>query len=81
MSWVDRVEEISSTVTGFIAAGVLGGIWWVVRTFFTDRARLDILERDMAQHIKRTDEWRHDVKDNFDKIDSKLDSIQEALRK
>lgn len=81
MTFMERVDQVSNTALGFVAAGVLGGAWWVIRTFFTDRGRLDILERDMAAHIKRTDEWRHDVKDNFDKIDGKLDSIQEALRK
>lgn len=81
MSIAERIASASDAVIGFLVAGVLGGAVWMLRTFFTDRARIDILERDMKAHIIRTDEWRHDVKDNFDKIDGKLDKIQEALRK
>lgn len=81
MSIAERIAAAFDAGIGFIVAGALGGVVWLLRTFFTDRARIDILERDMKAHILRTDEWRHETRDNFDKIDGKLDRIQEALRK
>lgn len=92
MSWLDRLDQIATGLAVLIAGFILTGLGWMVRTFFTDRARIDALEKGMKQaqddqKSYRNDiksdmaEWREEVRHGFDKFDGKLDDIQKELRK
>ena len=81
MNWMERINEIGHNAASFIVVSLIGGLWWLGRTFFTDRARLDALEREMQNRTDRHNELREEVKGGFEKIDGKLTRIVETMLK
>lgn len=90
--WYDRLEQVILTAIGFIVAGLLTGMWWVIRTFFTDHGRIDKLEESLRasreEHTTHREEikdalkvWHEEVRHDFDNVNKTLSSIQEFLRK
>lgn len=90
--WYDRLEQVVLTAVGFIIAGLLTGIWWIIRTFFTDHGRIDKLEESLKasrdEHTVHREEikealkvWHEEVRHDFDNVNKTLSSIQEFLRK
>lgn len=92
MEWYEDIKQVVLTTVGFIAAGLLTGLWWVVRTFFTDHGRINKLEESLKisrdEHVAHREEikdvlkvWHDEVRHDFDNVNKTLSSIQEFLRK
>ena len=81
MSWLERLEQIGIATTATVIAAVGAGIWWFIRTVFTDRGRLSLLEAEMKDRVERHDDLRTDVAHQFDKFDEKLTRIEDVLIK
>lgn len=90
--WHERLEQVLLSAAGFVVAGLLGGAWWVIRTFFTDHGRIEKLEetlhRSGKEHAAHREEikgaiktWQEEVRHDFDSVNETLSSIQEFLRK
>lgn len=76
MTWAERIEQIGVSVGGAIGIAVVGGLWWIARTFFTDRSRLTFLEREMQARIARHD----DLKEHIEKLEAKIDRLVERAK-
>jgi hypothetical protein len=81
MTWLERLEQISIATTATVIAACGAGIWWFIRTVFTDRGRLSLLEAEMKDRVERHDDLRTDVAHQFDKVDEKLTRITDVLIK
>jgi hypothetical protein len=79
MTWLERVEQIGIATSATIIAAVGAGIWWFIRTVFTDRGRLSLLEAEMRDRVQRHDDLRSDVAHQFDRVDEKLTRIEDVL--
>ena len=81
MSWLERLEQIGIATTATVIAAIGAAVWWFIRTVFTDRGRLSLLEAEMKDRVQRHDDLRTDVAHQFDKVDEKLTKITDVLIK
>lgn len=51
-----------------IAAGIIGGIGWLIRIVFTNQTKLTKLETEIAEREKARDREREDIKELRDSV-------------
>lgn len=90
--WYEELKQLLLSGLGVVIAGLLWGVWWVIRTFFTDHGRINKLEESLKssreEHLAHREEikdalkiWHEEVRHDFDNVNKTLMSIQEFLRK
>ena len=80
MTVFERLEEILSNAAIYILGACGAAMVWGVRTFLTDRARLDMLEKAFQKADEERNEFRKEVKDDFNRMNDKLDNIRNQQR-
>lgn len=80
MTPFERIEEILSGAAVWVVTASVAGLFWCFRTFLTDRARLDMLEKAHLKADRERDEFRKEVKDDFNRMNDKLDNIRNQQR-
>ena len=80
MTIFDRIADALSAAAVWIVTACLAAMVWGVRTFLTDRARLDMLEKAHQKADEERHEFRKEVKDDFNRMNDKLDNIRNQQR-
>jgi hypothetical protein len=67
MSLGERIEQISHNVASWaiiaVLSGIVGGIWWAVRTLFTNQQQIKMLKDSLDQRDKLREEDRQALRE------------------
>ncbi len=75
MNWLSRLEDYIFYAVTSVVAATAGGVWWLIRTVFTQKQVLEIVQQD----LRNRDKLREEDRERMTKVEQGVERIEGLL--